>query len=153
MVVDETKPNPPIDSAAESSTRAPHDQKVREVELLISNLLRIGVVASLAIVIFGTAVSFVHHREYLSNSPSLERLTRPGAAFPYTVPQMWRGLKDFRGQAIVVLGLLLLIATPVLRVAVSILGFVYERDRRYVIITTIVLILLILSFFLGRAEA
>ena len=50
-------------------------------------------------------------------------------------------------------GLLLLIATPVVRVAVSILGFVYERDWRYILITSIVLGLLILSFALGRAEA
>ena len=49
-------------------------------------------------------------------------------------------------------GLMLLIATPVARVAVSILGFVYEHDRRYVIITSIVLALLILSFVLGKAE-
>ena len=49
-------------------------------------------------------------------------------------------------------GLLLLIATPVTRVAVSIFAFVYEKDRVFVIITIIVLSLLLLSFFLGRVE-
>jgi uncharacterized membrane protein len=47
-------------------------------------------------------------------------------------------------------GLLLLIATPVLRVAVSILAFVYQRDRAFVAITSIVLALLLTSFVLGR---
>jgi uncharacterized membrane protein len=48
-------------------------------------------------------------------------------------------------------GLLLLIATPVLRVAVSVLAFVYQRDRTFVIITSVVLTLLLASFVLGKA--
>jgi len=49
----------------------------------------------------------------------------------------------------VAFGLLVLIATPVTRVAVSIVAFIRMRDRRYVVITTVVLALLLLSFFLG----
>jgi uncharacterized membrane protein len=43
-----------------------------------------------------------------------------------------------------------LIATPVLRVAISVLAFVYQRDRTFVVITTVVLALLLTSFVLGR---
>jgi uncharacterized membrane protein len=136
----------------ESNNIAPHDQKVREVELLISNLLRIGVMTSLVIVLIGTIVSFVRHNEYLTNPPALKRLTTPGVAFPHTIGEVWHGLLELRGQSVVVLGLLLLIATPVARVAVSIFGFVYERDHTYTIITVIVLSLLILSFVIGRVE-
>ena len=50
-------------------------------------------------------------------------------------------------------GLLLLILTPVVRVAVSILAFRAQRDRTYVLITSAVLVLLLLSFVLGRAGA
>lgn len=129
------------------------DARVRSVELLISNLLRIGVVSSLLIVVAGVVVSFVHHPEYLSNPPALQRLTRPGgAAFAHSLAEVVRGVRAGRGQAIVTVGLLLLIATPVMRVAVSILGFVYEHDRRYVFITSMVLLLLLLSFVLGKAE-
>jgi uncharacterized membrane protein len=126
--------------------------RARAVELLISNLLRIGVAASLLLVAAGTVISFMHHLDYLTQPPALGRLTTPGAAFPHTVHDVIQGVRDFRGQAIVMVGLMLLIATPVARVAVSIFGFVYENDRRYVIITTIVLALLILSFVLGKAE-
>jgi uncharacterized membrane protein len=128
------------------------NDRARAVELLISNLLRVGVAASLLLVAAGTVISFVHHPDYLTQPPALQRLTTPGAAFPHTIRDVIRGVEDFRGQAIVMVGLMLLIATPVARVAVSILGFVYERDRRYVIITTIVLALLVLSFVLGKAE-
>jgi uncharacterized membrane protein len=137
-----------IDIVAE--TTAPHDAAEREVELLISGLLRWGVSISLGLIVLGTIVSFVHHPNYLSQSPALHPLTGAGAAFPHSVRETWQGVKDFRGQSIIVLGLLLLIATPVVRVAVSILGFVRSGDRRYVVITTIVLILLLLSFALGK---
>ena len=131
---------------------APDAAKVRQVELLISGLLRVGVVTSLSIVVFGTVLSFVHHPEYLTSRQALRRLTTPGGAFPRTPAEMTDGVRHLQGQAFVVLGLLLLVATPVLRVAVSILGFVYERDWTFVAITSIVLGFLILSFILGKAE-
>ena len=130
----------------------PRDARARAVEIIISDLLKIGVVTSLTIVVFGTIISFVHHHDYLSQQPPLQRLTMPGAAFPHTIHDVIQGIKDFRGQSIVMIGLLLLIATPVLRVGVSIFGFIYEKDRIYIAITTIVFVLLLLSFVLGKAE-
>jgi len=147
---------PPVETQTDEDAAAAaftaKDPKARKVEILISDLLRIGVMTSLAVVIIGTAVSFVHHPEYLNRPPALQRLTKPGAAFPHTVGQVLRGLREFRGQAIVMVGLLLLIATPVVRVGVSIFAFAYERDRRYVVITTVVFLLLLLSFVLGKVE-
>ena len=46
---------------------------------------------------------------------------------------------------IVQLGLLLLIATPVVRVGLALVGFGLERDRTYVTVTAIVLAILIVS--------
>jgi uncharacterized membrane protein len=132
--------------------KSPDMSKVHTVELVISNLLRIGVITSLLVVCFGTIVSFVHHPEYLSSSPALQKLTKPGAAFPNTLRGVVQGVKDFRGQSIVLAGLLLLIATPVVRVAVSVLAFVYQSDRIFTLITLLVLFLLLLSFVLGKAE-
>jgi uncharacterized membrane protein len=126
------------------------EEKVRKVELAISSLLRIGVVTSLLVVLVGTVVTFVHHPHYLSSRRDLVRLTTPGAEFPHTVPSVVRGLQDSQGRAIVMAGLLLLIATPVLRVAISIIAFVYQRDRTFVVITSVVLALLLTSFVLGR---
>jgi uncharacterized membrane protein len=42
----------------------------------------------------------------------------------------------------------LLLATPVIRVAFSIIGFAIERDRTYVAITSVVLATLLVSAFL-----
>ena len=137
------------------SSPVPHvdaDQRVRRVELVISNLLRSGVLASLALVIMGTVVTFVHHPEYFSSPADFERLVQPGAAFPHSLGDVIQGILLWRGQAIVTAGLLLLIATPVMRVAVSIFAFIYQEDRTFTLITALVLFLLLLSFFLGKVE-
>ena len=128
------------------------EERVRRVEILISQLLRLGIAASLALIAAGTFMSFLHHPDYLSSSDALLRLTKPGAAFPHTWHDVAAGLSALHGQSIVIIGLLLLIATPVIRVAVSILGFVYQGDRVFTLITTIVLCLLLLSFALGKVE-
>lgn len=129
-----------------------HIGKTRQVEMLISGLLRVGVLISVALIVLGTTVSFAHHPDYLAVPASVGGTTESRIVFPHTFREVICGLTEFKGRAIVVLGLLVLIATPVLRVAVSILGFAYERDRIYVVITIIVLALLILSFAIGRAE-
>ena len=122
----------------------------RRMELVISALLRAGVSISLGVILLGTLISFFHHPEYLTSTTELQRLTRPGAAVPQTVGGVVAGVGALHGPSIVALGLLLLMATPVLRVAVSIVGFALERDRLYVLITSTVLGLLILSLLLGR---
>ena len=127
-------------------------EKSRQVELVISHLLRIGVMLSLTVVVIGMVVSFVHHPDYLSSSTALHGITSHSAVFPHTMRDAVESMRRAEGRGIVVLGLLLLVATPVMRVAVSILGFVYERDWLFVAITATVLALLLLSFVLGRAE-
>ena len=53
------------------------------------------------------------------------------------------------GDVFIIPGLLLLIATPVMRVAVSIVAFIVEKDWIFVGITTTVFVFLLLSFLLG----
>jgi uncharacterized membrane protein len=129
----------------------PDSDSARKVELVISALLRAGVVTSLMIVLAGTALTFVHHPEYAGSRRELARLTGPGAEFPHSIPAVIRGIEHRQGRALVTAGLLLLIATPVLRVAVSTIAFAYQRDRTFVVITSIVLTLLMASFILGKA--
>jgi uncharacterized membrane protein len=121
----------------------------RWVDRMISWVLRGGVTISIVVVLAGMIITFVHHPEYFRSRPALGALTNPGTSYPSTIRAVIEGVREVRGQAIITLGLLLLIATPVARVAVSIAVFVIERDRLYVVITTVVLGLLLLSFVLG----
>ena len=54
-----------------------------------------------------------------------------------------------RGQGLIQLGLLLLIATPVARVVFTVFAFFMERDYTYVAVSLLVLGILLLGFFVG----
>lgn len=142
---------PGLAPASAASGPEANAERVRRMELVISYLLRIGVVVSLVVVVGGLVLSFVHHPVYVSSRPELHRLTSRDTPFPHTFSGLVGGLRELDGRAITALGLLLLIATPVLRVAVSIPLFVYQRDRTFAIVTAVVLTVLICSFVLGRA--
>jgi len=125
---------------------------VRKVELLISAILRVGVVVSLAVIVCGVVLSLRHHPGYFDNPSLLKQITTPGRVVPHSLREVVSGVREMKGEAVIAAGLLLLIATPVLRVGVSIFIFVFEKDWAFVVTTTFVLGMLILSFFLGRVE-
>jgi len=122
------------------------------VDHAISRLLRTGVLLSIAVIATGMIISFAHHPDYFSSRPSLGALTSASEHYPRSIAAVIEGTMQGRGQAVVSLGLLLLIATPVARVALSIIVFAIERDRLYVMITSAVLLLLMIAFVLGGVE-
>jgi uncharacterized membrane protein len=103
-------------------------------------------------VVAGTVLSFAHHPSYWSDPSALRRVTGRSASFPHTPGEVLAGLAELRGRAVVALGLMVLIATPVARVAISIVAFAYQRDRTFMGITSVVLALLLLSFTLGKVS-
>lgn len=134
------RPEPPLD-----------EEKVRRVELIISLVLRIGVVTSLLVVLAGFVDGLVTHPAERTSSGLEHRLLTRAAHYPHSFGQLFAGLGRGDPQAIVVGGLVLLVLTPVMRVAVSIFTFVYQRDRIFVVVTSLVLAILIASFLLGKA--
>ena len=121
---------------------------------IISQVLRWGVIASLALIVMGTVLSFAWSDIYgaAGGTPGdLSTLIAADREFHLSLAWLCQGVLAFDGPALAVLGLVLLVATPVMRVVISIVGFAVERDRTYVAITACVLVLLVLSFVLGRA--
>ncbi len=113
--------------------------------LIIGWILLGGVLLSATVIFIGVALLFIRHVGL--SAQALQ-------AFPQTLDQVWSGVVALQPQAVITLGLLLLIATPVMRVAVSIVAFALEKDRRYVVITAIVLAILLFSVFVvGSLEA
>jgi len=125
--------------------------QVAATEKLISNLLRTGVFSSAALVLLGTIVTFLRHPAYMRSVDQQHQLTDGRISFPTTLPAIVQGLGHLDGNAVVMAGLLVLIATPILRVAISIVAFLQMRDRVFAAITTLVLLLLVASLSLGRA--
>ncbi|MST32379.1 DUF1634 domain-containing protein [Acidimicrobiaceae bacterium USS-CC1] len=127
------------------------EEKVRKVEVAISLVLRIGVVLSVAVIAVGLGLMFAHHPDYVAITGRFgyRHLTSRGAPFPHSFAALGRAIGAGEGRGIIVLGVLILILTPVLRVAVGVLAFIYEKDPPMTIVTLYVLIVLVGSFFLA----
>jgi uncharacterized membrane protein len=123
-----------------------------DVETLISATLRIGVTVSVAIMFAGIVLMFAHHHDYFSSRPAVGELTNSREVFANSIGAVLRGVRELHGQSVAMLGILLLIATPVVRVAISVGLFAVQRDRRYVLITGLVLALLLTSLVTGLGE-
>lgn len=132
-------------------TDAAPDAEIERVEKTIGRILLAGAIAALTLIVAGTVTSFVHHPDYATSPSALPRLTSPAGNTMQTILQVEAGILNFRGRAVVMAGLLLLILMPVVRVAVTIVVFIHQRDWTYAALTAIVLALLIVSFLLGKA--
>ena len=118
-------------------------QEERQLDIVIGNLLRAGVVVAAAVVLFGGALYISRHS---FEHPSYKTF-RGEPADLRTIAGVVHDVAAFRAHGIIQLGLLLLIATPVARVAFSVWAFARLRDGRYLMITLIVLGLLLFSIF------
>ena len=127
------------------------------MELIISWLLRIGVWLSIATVVLGLVLLVIRHHAVLlqRQSGSFESLLSHGLpgqpASLSSYGEVLLAVRQGNAYGVIMLGLLILLVTPVLRVAVSIVAFLLEHDRLYALITLLVLLLLLTGIVLGRA--
>lgn len=111
------------------------------VELIIGDLLRAGVVLAAVVVVAGAIIYLLRHGNALPHY----RVFQGEPADLRSVSGILADALALRGRGVIQLGLLLLIATPVARVAFSVVAFALQRDRMYVVVTLIVLGVLIFS--------
>jgi uncharacterized membrane protein len=115
------------------------------VEVVIGNLLRCGVLLAAAIVLAGGAIFLARHGQTVTSYAVFH-------GEPYNLRHLGEivaGAFALQGRSVIQLGLLLLIATPVARVAFSVVAFLIEGDLMYVGFTLIVLAVLLSSLFAG----
>jgi uncharacterized membrane protein len=116
---------------------------------MVSIVLRTGVLLSASIVLGGGIYYLIRHGGEIADyrtfrgQPSIDRM----------LGEIVRGAIGLRARSIMQAGILLLIATPITRVALSLAGFALERDRKYVVITAIVLSILLYSLISGMSGA
>jgi uncharacterized membrane protein len=117
----------------------------RRVDVIIGTLLRVGVIASAAVVLSGGGLYLVQHG---STVPDY-RVFHGEPAYLRGVSGIVKEARSLDGRGLIQLGLLLLLATPIARVAFSVVAFVFQRDRTYVVVTLIVLAVLLYSLGSG----
>jgi uncharacterized membrane protein len=122
---------------------APATEKMDSV---VGNLLRIGVSISGTVVFAGGLIYLFRHG---GEMPAYHVFRGEPADL-----RSFRGIMQdagaLRGRGIIQLGFLLLVATPVARVAYLVYAFSRQGDRLYSVIALIVLLLLICGLVTGR---
>lgn len=110
--------------------KKPTDQ---QIDAAIGLILRTGVIAAAVLVLAGGVAYLLHPTG------------APRAADLMSMTGIWRGALSRHPLYIIQLGLLVLMATPVVRVIACAIGFGLEHDWTYVLISLIVLGLLLAS--------
>jgi uncharacterized membrane protein len=118
-----------------------------DLEYIIGNTLRIGVIASIIVILAGLTLLLL--------APGASRYSLTAIASPTSklnsslirFSSMLNGLESLDGVYFIMLGLAILIATPVARVLLSVFWFFQKRNRIYTLITAIVLINMLVAIF------
>jgi uncharacterized membrane protein len=120
--------------------------KDTDMQVVIGWVLRIGVITSIAIVFLGGILYLYRHG---NSMPNYTKFT--GVPDFVKVDGIINGILNFKGQSIIQAGVILLIATPILRIVFSAIGFVLEKDYLYVGISLLVLLIILISTISGQA--
>jgi len=118
----------------------------QDIEQFIGLQLRFGVVLASIIVFAGGILYLVqsgnmtlpHYQLFLGEKAGLT-----------TANEIWHSVTAMNAKGIIQLGVVALIATPILRILFSLIGFIIEKDRLYSIITLVVLSVMMFSIFGG----
>ncbi len=124
-------------------TNSSNIKQDKNLEIIMSKLLRIGVFLAVSFVLFGGIFFLIHHGTSL---PSYKTFKGEPSDLK-NIPGIFNDMFTFSTGSIIQFGLILLIATPVARVIFSVVAFLYEKDYLYTVFTLIVLTVLLYSFF------
>ena len=118
----------------------------QRIENWVGIMLRSGVMLAAAIVLFGGILYLAHNH---GPRPDYAHFTAEPAHL-ITFSGILHGVAALDPESIIMLGLLVLVATPVARVGMCIVGFLFERDHLYTAVSTIVLLILLYSLFFHK---
>ncbi|MBQ0152517.1 MAG: DUF1634 domain-containing protein [Chryseobacterium sp.] len=114
----------------------------------VGNLLRLGVVLSVTISLVGFIKLFLEG----FTMPKKYSMLDLGDTSEQVWTKFWESLIKGEGMAIIQLGILILIFTPLMRIIFALIGYLKEKDYVYVVISSIVLAIMTISFFAGYAH-
>jgi uncharacterized membrane protein len=115
----------------------------RNLEQIIGNLLRIGVLTAAAVVLLG---GIFYLKEHGGGHPDYHSFHGESLELR-SVSAILKDFGSLKSPAIIQFGLLLLVLTPIARVVFSAVGFILERDHLYLALTLVVLLVLLYSLF------
>ena len=122
-------------------TAGSHRAPPADLDRLIGRLLTIGTYTSVLLIAIGTVLMFESRIDPLAGGPPFEPgLIVDDITHGRPVGYMW-------------LGMLVLLATPILRVIVSLFGFATRGERTMAIVAVLILVVIAASIALGNSGA
>lgn len=118
----------------------------RDIELFIGQVLRTGVITACSIALVGGILYLA--QQGAASVPDYAAFKGEGAEYT-SFGGIFRGAASGSATEIIQLGVLVMLATPLLRIFFSGIAFAMERDKLYVMITTLVLGIILFSMFGG----
>ena len=131
---------PAADPRSATPARLRQDQKV---ERIIGVLLQTGVLLSILVALIGMTLYLGRAGRQVADFQVFRGEPFDLRSAPAIVAAALAG----RREAIIQLGVVILIATPIARVLLSLVAFALQRDRTYVVVTLIVLVVLLCGLF------
>lgn len=119
--------------------------KDADIKLMIGTLLRWGVIISMSVVFVGGLIYLYRHGHETASYHTFNGEPE----FLKNLKGILQNVATLKGRAIIQTGILLLIATPIARVLLSVFSFLLEKDYLYVVITLIVLGIIVFSMLSG----
>jgi uncharacterized membrane protein len=118
----------------------------QRIETWVGVMLRTGVMLAAAVVLSGGVLFLVQNRGPRTNFHQFHG--EPPHLL--SIAGIVHGVAMGDARSLIMLGLLLLIATPVARVGMCIVGFAFERDRLYIAVSSFVMVILLYSLIFHR---
>lgn len=116
------------------------------IQKIIGNVLKYGVRTVLVIAAIGGSIFLYGHS---SETVNYTHFTENDHSIFHVTADVLKGVSRFDARSIIFLAILVLFCTPFIRLLLSLVSFILEKDRLYVFITTVVLIIICFSVYFG----
>jgi uncharacterized membrane protein len=113
-----------------------------KMEIAISQMLRAGVSLAAIVVFVGGCLYMWQAHGVTPDYRHFHGIASPADRIPPLLVA-----RHLDSRSIIRLGILLLVATPIIRVAYCVYGFAAQKDKIYIVVSSIVLTVLLYSFF------
>lgn len=115
----------------------------KDLQNIVGNVLRYGVYTAMVVVIIGLTFYLVQYGATVVDYSTFD------ATNTFNPKEFWSSLLTGNSTTIMEAGVILLIATPIIRLVFTLIGFWSEKDIKYTLISLIVLCIIAYSLFLG----
>jgi uncharacterized membrane protein len=137
-----------------NQTRVFQERQLLQAEVWISFVLRYGVLTCAFVIGVGFIARLIHVGQLGDSTREITRTLLGGGVLseppPYEIHSLFNGVIHLNPDVIMAAGLILLITLPIVRVAMTVILFLIDKDWPFLLITSFVLVVLMFGILCGH---